>query len=126
MPRTPLNIQINGCPISAILALNVADALIELQVIEHDRIRLNQVIDYEAATKNRHSVIAPLQQWALHSPHLCPHCETTPALKDDSKKPEGKYYVGCANENDCPVWPIGQSASSIPAAIRLWNQKFYI
>lgn len=126
MSRTPLNIQINGCPVSAILALNVADALIELQVIEHDRIKLNQVIDYEIATTNRHSLIAPLQQWALRSPHLCPHCNTSPAIKDDSKKPEGKFYVGCSNEMDCPVWPIGTSAPSIPSAIRNWNRKSFI
>lgn len=122
----PLNIQINGRPVSSILALNVAEALLELQVVQYDRIKLNQVIDYEQANANRHSVISPLTQWALHSPHVCPDCGTVPDIKDDGKSPEGKYYVGCSNQLDCPVWPIGQPATSVPAAIKLWNHKQYI
>lgn len=122
----PLNIQINGRPVSSILALNVSEALIELQCIQYDRLKLNATIDYEQANANRNAVIAPLTQWALRSPHLCPHCKTEPSVKDDSKATEGKYYIGCSNQIDCPVWPIGKPAASIPAAIRLWNSEQYI
>ena len=57
------------------------------------------------------------------SPIPCPHCGVEPVIKSSyvNLGHDDVWFVGCANELDCPVWPLTYLHESAAAAVAAWN-----
>ena len=60
-------------------------------------------------------------------PKACPHCGATPLTKREPEWPSmsdtpHKWYVACANEMDCPEWPMTHLQATPEEAVAAWNR----
>ena len=54
------------------------------------------------------------------APKPCPHCGVQPVLRREAGR-QPAWYAACANELDCPVWPMTFLHATPAEAITAWN-----
>jgi hypothetical protein len=51
----------------------------------------------------------------------CPHCKAIPKLIAEPRHElTPRFYVGCSNELDCPVWPLTHPRENAADAVLAW------